>query len=302
MALSAIDLPEGIGFLGSIRDLTERMRLQGRIVQAEKMASLGLLSAGVAHEINNPLAFVINNLAVLERDFRGLALILAAYDEARPTVERANPDLAERIAGLSREHDLPYIMQNLEPILASSRKGATRVSDIVQNLREFARLDQASIDQFDLNAAIKRCLELIRGRLERHHVLVVQNLGEIPPIACAPAQINQVIVHLLLNAQQAISMTGRNSGRIEICTQVNRRDVILEISDDGCGIPKEIQSRIFDAFYTTKPAGEGTGLGLSICQSIVSDHGGRIEFESAPGQGARFLVVLPIERHNAGES
>jgi PAS domain S-box-containing protein len=302
MALSAIDLLEGVGFLGSIRDLSDRMRLQGRIVQAEKLASLGLLSAGVAHEINNPLAFVINNLAVLERDFRGLALVLAAYGEARPTVDRANPELAERIDKLSQEHDLTYILENLEPILASTRQGARRVSDIVQNLREFARLDQAAIDQFDLNAAIKRCLELLRGRFARHQIEVVQNLGEIPPIACAPAQINQVIVDLLLNAQQAISMTGRSGGRIEICTQANRREVMLEIKDDGCGIPKEIQSRIFDAFFTTKPVGEGTGLGLSICHSIVSDHGGRIELESTPGQGACFRVVLPVERQRAGES
>ena len=186
MALSAIDLPEGVGFLGAIRDLTERVRLQGRIVQAEKLASLGLLSAGVAHEINNPLAFVINNLAVLERDFRGLALVLAAYEEARPTLEAANPELADRIATLTLDNDVPYIQENLGSILKSTRQGVKRVSTIVENLREFARLDQAAIDRVDLNAAIARCLELIRGRLEGHNIEVVQKLGEIPPIVCAP--------------------------------------------------------------------------------------------------------------------
>ena len=302
MSLSAIDLPEGVGFLGAIRDLTERVRLQGRVVQAEKLASIGLLSAGVAHEINNPLAYVSNNLAVLERDLRGLALVLAAYEEARPILETAYPELAERIARLALEHDLAYIQENLGPILKSTRQGVKRVSNIVQNLREFARLDQAAVDRLDLNAAISRCLELIRGRLERHHIDVVQNLGEIPPIVCAPGQINQVILNLLLNAQQAIEETKRDRGRIEIGTQANRREVILEITDDGCGIPQEIHSRIFDAFFTTKPVGEGTGLGLSISHCIVSDHGGRIELESTPGQGSRFRVVLPIEKTAADHS
>jgi PAS domain S-box-containing protein len=295
LSLSAIDLPEGIGFLGAIRDLTERQRLQGRIVQAEKLASLGLFSAGVAHEINNPLAYVTNNLAVIERDVRGLADVLEAYEAARPTLETASPEVAQRIARLIAENDLPYIQDNLGPILKSTRQGLKRVSDIVQNLRGFARLDQAAIDRVDLNAAIASSLELIRGRLERHQIEVVQDFGEIPPVVCAPAQINQVILNLLLNAQQAIEAAQRAGGRIEIGTRANRKEVILEITDDGCGMPQEIHSRIFDPFFTTKPVGEGTGLGLSISHGIVCDHGGRIEVESTPGQGARFRVVLPIE-------
>ena len=304
ISLSAIDLTDGIGFLGAIRDVTQRQRLQGRIVQAEKLASLGLLSAGLAHEINNPLAYVTNNLAVLERDFRGLALVLAAYEEAGPTLASDNPELAARIARLTLENDLPYIQENLGPILKSTRQGAKRVSEIVQNLREFARLDQAAIDRFDLNAAIVGCLELIRGRMQQHQIDVVLNLGEIPAIVCAPAQINQVILNILLNAQQAIEETGRRCGRIEIGTHANRREVILDIvaTTVGAGSPQEIHSRIFDAFFTTKPVGEGTGLGLSISQSIVSDHGGRIELESAPGQGARFRVILPVEGKGADQT
>jgi PAS domain S-box-containing protein len=295
MSLSAVDLPGGVGFLGAIREMTERLRLQGRIIQAEKLASLGLLSAGVAHEINNPLAYVTNNLAVLERDLRAMALVLAAYEEARPTLETADPELAERFARLKEEQDIPYIQENLGAILKSTRQGVKRVSDIVQNLRGFARLDQAAIDRVDLNGAIARCLELIRGRLERYHVNVVLDLGELPPIVCAPAQINQVIMNLLLNAQQAIEVTGRDCGRIDIGTRANRQEVVLEITDDGCGIPEEIHTRIFDAFFTTKPVGEGTGLGLSISHSIVADHGGRIEVESTPGQGSRFRIFLPVE-------
>ncbi len=140
----------------------------------------------MAHEINNPLAYVINNLAVLERDLHGLGLVLAAYEEGRPTLETANPELAERIARLTEKHDVPYIQENMGPILKSTRQGAKRVSTIVENLREFARLDQASIDRLDLHAAIARCLELIRGRLERHRIEVIQKLGVIPSIVCAP--------------------------------------------------------------------------------------------------------------------
>jgi PAS domain S-box-containing protein len=295
MSLSAIDLPEGIGFLGVIRDLTERQRLQGQIFQAEKLASLGLLSAGVAHEINNPLAYVTNNLAVLKRDVGLLAEVLAAYEEARPTLETSHPELAERIARLTEEYDLPYVREHLGEILTSTRQGVKRVSDIVEKLRGFARLDQAAIDRLDLNEAIAGTLELIRGRLEEHQIEVVQDLAAIPEIVCAPAQINQVILNLLLNAQQAIAAVRPAGGRIEIGTRANGNQVTLEVADDGCGIPAEIHARIFDPFFTTKPVGAGTGLGLSISHSIVSDHGGGIEFESSPGQGTRFRVTLPVE-------
>jgi PAS domain S-box-containing protein len=300
LSLSAIELPDGISFLGAIRDVTERQLLQGRIVHAEKMASLGLLSAGVAHEMNNPLAYVTNNLAVIERDVRGLANVLAAYEDALPALASASPELVQRLARVAADNDVPYIRDNLGAILASTRKGLKRVSDIVQNLRGFARLDQAAIDLVDLNAAIASSLDLIRGRLEAHQVEVVRDLGGIPRVNCAPAQINQVILSLLLNAEQAIEAGGRQHGRIEIRTRGIRKDVVLEITDDGCGIPPAIQSRIFDPFFTTKPVGEGTGLGLSISHAIVTDHGGRIEVESRPGEGALFRVILPIEGKRNG--
>jgi PAS domain S-box-containing protein len=301
MSLSVIELPEGIGFMGVIRDLTERQRLQGRLIQADKLASLGLLSAGVAHEINNPLAYVTNNLAVLQRDVSSLDEVLGAYEETLPTLTSSHPQAGERIARLTAEHDVPYVRANLETILKSTRHGVKRVSDIVQNLRGFARLDQAAIDRLDLNGAIASTLELLRGRLEQHQIAVVQKLGEIPEIICSPAQINQVVFNLLLNAQQAIAATGHAGGRIEIVTRSSRKEVTLEIRDNGCGIPAEIHARIFDPFFTTKPVGEGTGLGLSISHSIVSDHGGRIELESAPGQGSCFRVTLPVEFKGTNE-
>jgi PAS domain S-box-containing protein len=295
MSLSAIELPEGTGFMGVIRDLTERQRMQGRVFQAEKLASLGLLSAGLAHEINNPLAYVTNNLAVLQRDVSLLLELLATYEEVRPMLESNHPAVAQRIEKLTIEYDLPYVREHLGEIVKSTQQGVKRVTVIVQNLRRFARLDQAAIDRLDLNAAIASTVELLRGRLNEHQIEVVQNLGAIPQIICAPAQINQVILNLLLNAEQAIAATRQEGGRIEIGTRASRQEVTLEITDNGSGIPAELHSRIFDPFFTTKPVGEGTGLGLSISHSIVSDHGGRIELESTRGQGARFRVTLPVE-------
>ena len=289
IALSAIELPEGIIFLGAIHDLTERRRMQAMIVQAEKLASLGLLSAGVAHEINNPLSYVANNLAMLERDVRGLLKVLEGYEEAHPELDQIGEGI-----------DLPYIRANLGRLISSTRQGVRRISGIVENLREFARLDQADLDQVDLHQAITSSLELIRFQLKRCHIMVEQHEGEVLPLVCAPAQINQVVLNLLVNAMQAIEATGRSDGRIEIDTRTQGDTVILEVADNGCGIPAENLPRIFDPFFTTKPVGQGTGLGLAISHSIVADHGGRVEVESTPGRGSRFRVILPVSGRGQG--
>ncbi len=187
LSLSAMELPEGIVFLGAIDDLTERRRMQAMIVQAEKLAALGLLSAGVAHEINNPLAYVANNLAVLERDCRGLWEVLEAYEEASPVLAAARPELAGRIDRIGEEIDLPYIRANLGPLLGSTRRGVNRISTIVESLRGFARLDQAAVDRVDLKQAIAGSLELIRGQLERRHITVEQQEDGVLPVVCAGA-------------------------------------------------------------------------------------------------------------------
>ena len=186
--------------------------------------------------------------------------------------------------------DLPYIQANLGQLLRSTRQGVKRISRIVENLRGFARLDQAAVDRVDLHQAIAGSLELIRGHLEQRHITVEQQDGGVLPVVCAPAQINQVILNLLVNAMQAIESTARGGGRIKIETRARGEEVILEVADDGCGIQADILPRIFDPFFTTKPVGQGTGLGLAISHGIVSDHGGRIEVESSPGRESRFRV------------
>lgn len=293
ISLSAIELPDGIVLLGAIRDLTERQSMQAQIVQAEKLASLGLLSAGIAHEINNPLAFVSNNLAVLERDFRGLGQLLDILIEAIPSLDTSRPDLARRVAELSEEIDLTYVRENLGRILAATRQGARRVSDIVQNLRGFARLDQSIVDEIDIEDAISSCLDLLRSRVDQNRIEIRRERGGVPSLVCAGAQINQVLLNLLVNAVQAIEATQRSDGRILIRTALVNDLLEIEISDNGCGIPTEHRTKIFDPFFTTKPVGQGTGLGLAIAQGIVGEHGGRLEVESRVGAGTTFRIWLP---------
>lgn len=293
LSLSAIDLPDRVVLLGAIRDLTERQRLHTMIVHAEKLASLGLVSAGVAHEINNPLAYTANNLAVLERDFNGLIEVVDLYEAAHAELAATRPDLAEALARRADEVDLPYIREHFSRILTSTRKGIKRVSDIVQNLRKFARLDEAVVDQLDLREAVAGGLELISYQLTRKNITIELVDEDAPVVVCAPAQINQVVLNLMVNAMQAIEANGRASGKMTITTRRDGTDAVLEIADDGCGIPADKLLRIFDPFFTTKPAGQGTGLGLAISQGIVSDHGGRIEVDSTLGQGTCFRVYLP---------
>ena len=294
LSLTAIELPEGVSFLAAIRDTTERFRMQHRVIQAEKMASLGLMSAGVAHEINNPLAFVANNLAVLDRDVKGLKELLGMFTAAQPLIQSHQPELANRIQHLAEDIDLAYLEHNIDRILESTRQGVQRVADIVQSLRGFARLDQAAIDRVDIHAAIRSSLEMLQGRLHRRNITVVENFGDLPRVACSPAQINQVFLNLLVNATQAIEATRKLAGKIEISTRTAGDNVVVEISDDGIGIPEDVLPKVFDPFFTTKKLGEGTGLGLSITHGIVEDHNGDIDVESKVGQGTRFRVVLPI--------
>ncbi len=291
------DLLEMMTNLGSqIGQFIERHKMHARVVQSEKLASLGLLSAGVAHEINNPLSYIANNLAVLERDTRSLLALVATYEKARELLAANRGDLVAEIDRLDNECDFAYIKANLDKILASTRQGVKRVAEIVHNLRGFARLDRAAVDQMDIHEALAAALEMIRGRLERRRITVEERKGELPPVSASPVQINQVFLNLLVNAMQAIESTHRDDGRIVVETRCNGKEVILEVKDNGCGIPVDVLPQIFDPFFTTKSVGDGTGLGLSITHGIVQDHGGRMEVETAAGQGTCFRVILPISR------
>jgi PAS domain S-box-containing protein len=296
VALSVIEVGGGnLQFLGSIRDLTERNRIRAALVQNEKLASIGLLSAGVAHEINNPLAFVANNLVVLERDSKGILEILDLYQGLQPRLAETAPEETDKINRLAEQIDLAYVRENIDRLLSRTRDGVDRVSRIVRSLRGLARTDTPKRQETQLHVLIDSALEILRGRLKRQNVEVVTNYDPDATATCVQTQISQVILNLLVNAQQAVEGTGRPDGRIAVTTKRDNGEILIEVTDNGTGIDPALLPKIFDPFFTTKEVGEGTGLGLSIVDNIVRAHGGRVEVASKLGEGACFRIYLPLE-------
>ena len=265
-------------------------KTQSTLVQTEKLAGLGQMVAGVAHEINNPLAFVSNNVAVLQRDVRGLSDLLTAYAEADQLIAKNDPALHEKISGIAERVDLAYTATNIPEVLARSREGLRRIQQIVKDLREFARLDAADLSEVDLNAGIESTLNIIRGHAKKKQVDIVFEPGRLPAVSCYPAKVNQVVMNLVGNAIDA----SPEHGKVTVRSSADNGVVKIEVADAGHGIPPAIRERIFDPFFTTKPPGEGTGLGLAISYGIVQKHGGTIKVESEVGKGSTFTVTLPI--------
>ena len=297
LSLSAVTLAGERQYIGSIRDQTERQRMRAMLTQSEKLASIGLLSAGVAHEINNPLAYVGNNLAVLERDLTGVLQIVGLYEQGRSVLETAAPDLFRQIDEVREEIDWAYVRENLHRMLARTREGVQRVANIVSNLRGLARTSTPKMETVLIPDLYESALEMIRGRMRRHNIEVkVEHSPNLPRLTCVASQISQVILNLLINAVQAIETTGNvEGGVIRFETSCVGDSVLIAIGDNGCGIEPEALPQLFDPFFTTKSVGEGTGLGLSITHGIVTGHGGRIEVESQPGDWTWFRVYLPLK-------
>jgi two-component system NtrC family sensor kinase len=263
---------------------------QSQIVQTEKLAGLGQMVAGVAHEINNPLSFVVNNVAVLQRDLRGVLRLLELYAQADPALEAHAPQVLAEIRELGARIDLGYTTANLQEMLARSRDGLKRIQQIVKDLRDFARLDEADLHEVDLNEGIQSTVNIILGYAKRKQVRIETDLAPLPPVTCYPAKVNQVVMNLLTNAIDA----SKNDCAVAVRTRAENGDVRIEVADSGTGIDPAVRGRIFDPFFTTKPPGEGTGLGLSISYGIIKDHGGSIAVESEMGKGSTFTVTLPV--------
>ena len=294
LSLGALEVGGRLQFVGSIRDLTERHRMRAAMIQSEKLASIGLLSAGVAHEINNPLAYVANNLAVLERDARNVMSVLDAYEGARDRLAAADPAAAAHIRELAEKMDLPYVRANLDRILGSTRQGVERVTRIVQAMRGMARTGPAQTETIRPADLIEMSLELVRGRISRRGIAVELDCADAPKLRCAASPLAQVLLNLLVNALQAVEAERQEGGRIRIASRAVGQEVLIEVADNGGGIPAQDLPRVFDPFFTTKELGEGTGLGLSISHGIVTAHGGRIEASSQLGKGSCFRVFLPL--------
>ncbi len=291
-------MPAGGGesqFLCAFRDLTERNRMRSVLVQNEKLASIGLLSAGVAHEINNPLAFVANNLVVLERDAKGILALFDKFEAAKAKLLQVDPKLMAEINELETEIDIAYTRENLRGLIQRTRDGVDRVTRIVHSLRGLARTDTPKHQEISIPDLVDNSLEILRGRYKRHGITVVQDHDPSPRISCVQTQISQVLLNLLVNAFQALESFNKEGGQIHVRTQRLGGEMLIEVADNGPGIAEENLDKLFDPFFTTKDVGEGTGLGLSITHNIVTAHGGRIEVRSEPGHGAAFRVYLPIK-------
>jgi two-component system NtrC family sensor kinase len=278
---------------------SELERLQAQIIHSEKMASLGQLSAGIAHELNNPAGFIYGNMDILKCYVADLETLLATYEKV---VIEHEPSV---IASLGDKRNSEKIFKDLYSIISDCLEGAERVRDIVQNLRLFSRLDEAEFKQINLSEGIDSTIRLLSRYYMSGRVVLHREYGELPPVGCYAGQLNQVWMNLLSNAAQSIA----DRGEVFISTGLEDEWVVVRIRDTGSGIPREQLQRIFDPFFTTKPVGEGTGLGLSISYGIIERHGGTITVASKLGSGTTFTVKIPLglpsppltERHSASK-
>jgi two-component system NtrC family sensor kinase len=252
------------------------------LLQQEKMASIGVLAAGVAHELNNPIGFVHSNLGTLGRYCEKLARVLDAYHRRLP----ADPE----IDALREREKLPFLLEDLPVLIRESLEGTERVRKIVADLKVFSHPADKEAHYADLTECLKSTLNIVHNEL-KYKATVHADLGGIPPVRCRAGEINQVFMNLLVNACHAID----KQGEIRVVTRAEGDAVVITIADTGCGIPEAIRPRIFDPFFTTKPAGQGTGLGLAISYDIIRKHGGTLGFESEVGRGTTFTIRLPVD-------
>jgi signal transduction histidine kinase len=272
-------------------DVTEHLVLEGQLVQSSKLATIGELAAGVAHEINNPTAFVQSNLKTIERYWCRLRSYVGDLEAfvAKVAAESPGPfaEAAQHVAALRASLKIAAIERDLPEALSESVDGTVRIQKIVQDLKSFVRPDDEQFRSVCLVEVAERALRLVSNEL-KYVAKVQQEFAPVPRVFGNPSQLSQVVVNLLMNAVQAIE----REGRITVRTRVVGRDVVLEVEDDGSGIPRHVLPRIFDPFFTTKPPGRGTGLGLPVSLGIVERHGGHLQVESEEGKGALFRVVL----------
>lgn len=267
---------------------------QMQLLQQEKMASIGQLAAGVAHEINNPIGFVHSNLETLKRYVQKMTQLLEAYQDLEKHIQALSWDKAksslDQLKELKQKLRFDFIFKDLKALIEESHDGTKRVRNIVQDLKLFSRIDRAEREFVDIHEGLKSTLNIVRNEIKHKAKLVESYDLTIPKLYCHPMQLNQVFMNLLVNATQAIN----EQGEICIKTYIHQSLIRIEISDTGKGIPKEHLTKIWEPFFTTKPPGQGTGLGLSISYEIIKKHGGTIQVESEEGKGTTFIIDLPM--------
>jgi signal transduction histidine kinase len=278
-----------------IQDQLKKLKAaQNQLVHSEKMASVGQLAAGVAHEINNPLGYVNSNLNSLREyiaDFKAYAKDIdnlpneASNENESLTVS----DVTKKIQQLNEKHDVEFILSDTGEIINECLFGMEKVKNIIQSLKNFSHAGEDKRELTDINACIKEATVIVWNEL-KYHCELDTRYGEIPLTYCYPNQLNQIFMNLLINASHAI----KEKGIITIETKCEKGMIYISIADNGCGIDEEHLSQLFNPFFTTKPVGQGTGLGLSISYGIMENHGGKIEVESTLGEGTCFTIHLPV--------
>ena len=299
-----IDQQQRIAMLSKMNDEIRRVNkrledAQNQLLQSEKMATIGQLAAGVAHEINNPVGYINSNLGTLQKYIKDMFAMLDAYEQAEPLLT-ANPETMQSIRALKDKLDIDYLKEDVVALMSESQEGIARVRKIVQDLKDFSHVDEAEWQWTDIRKGLDSTLNIVWSEI-KYKAEVIKEYGDLPDVECLPSQLNQVFMNMLVNAAHAIeppatSPEGKERGTITLRCGVEGEEVWMEVADTGKGIPPENLNRIFDPFFTTKPVGKGTGLGLSLSYSIVQKHHGRISVASEAGKGTTFRIWLPIKQ------
>jgi signal transduction histidine kinase len=271
---------------------------QSQLINSEKLASLGVLTAGIAHEINNPISFIYSSSLGISKNIDFFVKLQEKYEEL---FKQCNGTLIQELTEFKDQNDFRERMDELSVLTGNIVNGAKRITGIVQSLRHFARIDEADMKEIDIHENIDSTLLLLQHKIS-NRIRVVKNYGPIPPVPCYPARLSQVLMNIISNGIDAIEakkeMTDHE--QITITTNVIENNgspwVAIEITDTGKGIPENIITKMFDPFFTTKPVGKGMGLGLSISSNIIREHGGIIEAKNLDQSGASFLITLPVQK------
>ncbi len=283
-----------------VREKTDELvKTQATVVQSEKMASLGQLTAGIAHEINNPINFVSANVTPIKRDIASLKEVLDMYAAIDPQGDVAAQ--LEEVSALKENIDYDYTLEELDILLKGIEEGAKRTSEIVKGLRNFSRLDEAEHKPADVREGLDSTIILLQSRLKSSEITVEKDYASIADTECYPGQLNQVFMNILTNSLQATEAVPERPGIIRIRTMLIKDRIVntegqavsIRISDNGIGMSDEVRTMVFNPFFTTQKVGSGTGLGLSICYGIIEKHQGRIDVASTPGEGSHISIIIP---------
>jgi two-component system NtrC family sensor kinase len=263
---------------------------QNQLLQSEKLASIGQLAAGIAHEINNPIGFINSNVGSLEKYLNHVFAILDAYEAAQARLAPQGETCAA-VTAIKEKVDFAFLREDIFSLMHETKDGVARVSKIVQDLKDFSHVDEAEWQWAELHKGLESTLNVVWNEL-KYKAEVIKEYGELPAVECLPFQINQIFMNLLVNAAHAIE----ERGTITLRSGATGDEVWIEVADTGSGIAPEHLGRIFEPFFTTKPVGKGTGLGLSLSYGIVQKHHGRIEVSSEVGRGTTFRLTLPVRQ------